>query len=147
VSNNPALIEQFGVVGVNSAVAVDLYGNANATHIGGTDIISGIGGSGDFNRNCRVGIIALPSTAGSGDISRIVPLVTHVDHTEHDHSIVVTEYGVADLRGRSPRERMESLIEIAHPAFRDALYAYRDRALDNGGHVPFDRETAFSWHD
>jgi succinyl-CoA:acetate CoA-transferase len=147
VSNNPALIEQFGVVGVNSAVAVDLYGNANATHIGGSDLISGIGGSGDFNRNCRVGIIALPSTAGGGDISRIVPLVTHPDHTEHDHSVVVTEYGVADLRGKSPIERMESLIEVAHPEFRGPLQSYYDRALDDGRHIPFDPETAFSWLD
>lgn len=147
VSNNPALIEQFGVVGVNSAVAVDLYGNANATHIGGTEIISGIGGSGDFNRNCRLGIIALPSTASDGDISRIVPLVSHVDHTEHDHSVIVTEHGVADLRGQSPGERMESLIEVAHPDFRDSLRSYQVRALDVGGHVPLDTETALSWLD
>lgn len=147
VSNNPALIEQFGVVGVNSAVAVDLYGNANATHISGTDVVSGIGGSGDFNRNCRLGIIALPSTAGEGDISRIVPLVTHTDHTEHDHSVVVTEYGVADLRGQSPVERMGNLIEVAHPDFRGSLQSYRDRSLDASGHVPLDTETAFSWLD
>jgi succinyl-CoA:acetate CoA-transferase len=147
VSNNPALIEQFGVVGVNSAVDIDLYGNANATHIGGTNLISGIGGSGDFNRNCRLGIIALPSTADDDDISRIVPLVSHVDHTEHDHSVIVTEHGIADLRGQSPEERMESLIEIAHPDFRPPLRSYRDRALDAGGHVPLDTETALSWLD
>jgi succinyl-CoA:acetate CoA-transferase len=136
VSNNPALIDQFGVVGVNSAVDVDLYGNANATHIGGTRIVNGIGGGGDFNRNCRLGIIALPSTASGGDISRIVPNVPHVDHTEHDHSVVVTEHGVADLRGLSPAERMEAVVEIAHPDFRDELRRYRERALDGGGHAP-----------
>ncbi|GAB7093194.1 acetyl-CoA hydrolase/transferase family protein [Halolamina litorea] len=147
VSNNPALIERFGVVGVNSAVDVDLYGNANATHIGGTDVVSGIGGGGDFNRNCRLGVIALPSTAAGGDVSRIVPQVPHVDHTEHDHSVIVTEHGVADLRGLSPDERMTALIEVADPSFRDELRAYHDRATAAPGHVPFDPETAFDWRD
>jgi len=143
VSNNPALIDQFGIVGVNSAVDVDLYGNANATHIGGTRIVNGIGGGGDFNRNCRLGIIALPSTASGGDISRIVPNVPHVDHTEHDHSVLVTEHGVADLRGLSPAERMEAVVDIAHPDFRDDLRQYRDRSLDNGGHVPTGDDSEF----
>ncbi|MBP1986493.1 acetyl-CoA hydrolase/transferase C-terminal domain-containing protein [Halolamina salifodinae] len=147
VSNNAALIERFGVVGVNSAVDVDLYGNANATHIGGTDVVSGIGGGGDFNRNCRLGIIALPSTAAGGGISRIVPQVPHVDHTEHDHSVIVTEHGVADLRGLSPDERMDALIEVADPAFREDLRAYRDRATAKAGHVPFDAGTAFDWQE
>ncbi|WP_117595583.1 acetyl-CoA hydrolase/transferase C-terminal domain-containing protein [Haloprofundus halophilus] len=143
VSNNPALIDQFGVVGVNSAVDVDLYGNANATHIGGTRIVNGIGGGGDFNRNCRLGVIALPSTAAGGDISRIVPTVPHVDHTEHDHSVVVTEYGVADLRGASPSERMDALIDVAHPDFRDDLREYREQAHENDGHVPVAADTEF----
>ncbi|XVH30249.1 acetyl-CoA hydrolase/transferase C-terminal domain-containing protein [Haloferacaceae archaeon DSL9] len=144
VSNNPALIERFGVVGVNSAVEVDLYGNANATHLGGTRVLNGIGGGGDFTRNCRLSVIALPSTAGDGDLSRIVPMCPHVDHTEHDVSVVVTEYGAADLRGLSPRERADALIEIAHPDARAALREYRDRADDGGGNTPHDLETAFS---
>lgn len=143
VSNNPALIDQFGVVGVNSAVDVDLYGNANATHIGGTNLVNGIGGGGDFNRNCRLGIIALPTTAGGGEISRIVPNVPHVDHTEHDHSVIVTEHGVADLRGLSPAERMDAIVDVAHPNFRDDLRQYRDRALDGGGHVPTSDDSEF----
>ena len=147
VTNNPALIDQFGVVGVNSAVDVDLYGNANATHIRGRRVVSGIGGGGDFNRNCRLGVIALPSTAAGGDVSRIVPLVPHVDHTEHDHSVVVTEHGVADLRGKSPTERMDSLIGVAHPDFRGELRDYRDRAAEGGGHVPLDAETALSRYE
>jgi len=147
VTNNPALIDQFGVVGVNSAVDVDLYGNANATHVRGRSVVSGIGGGGDFNRNCRLGVIALPSTAAGGDVSRIVPLVPHVDHTEHDHSVVVTEHGVADLRGLSPDERMESLIEVAHPDFRGELRNYRERAVKMGGHVPLDTESALTRYD
>nr|WP_255167211.1 acetyl-CoA hydrolase/transferase C-terminal domain-containing protein [Natrononativus amylolyticus] len=146
LSNNPALIERFGVVGVNSAVEVDLYGNANATHVGGTRMVNGIGGGGDFVRNCRLSIVALPSTAAGGDISRIVPMTPHVDHSEHDVSVVVTEHGVADLRGLSPRERAETLTEVAHPSFRADLEAYRERAGRGGGHTPHDLETAFDWH-
>ena len=147
VSNAPALIDRFGVVGVNSAVEVDLYGNVNATHIGGTRVVNGIGGGGDFARNCRLGVIALPSTAVDGDVSRIVPLTPHVDHTEHDASVVITEHGVADLRGRSPRERADALIAVADPAFRDDLAAYRERARAGGGNTPHHLETAFSWTD
>lgn len=146
ISNNPALIERFGVVGINSAVEVDLYGNANATHLGGTHVINGIGGGGDFNRNSRLGIIALPATASGGEISRIVPMTPHVDHTEHDFSIVVTEHGIADLRGLSPRERAEAMIEVADPGFREELEEYRTRALSSGGNTPHDLETALSWH-
>jgi succinyl-CoA:acetate CoA-transferase len=150
ISNNPALIERFGVVGINSTVEVDIYGNANATHLGGTQILNGIGGGGDFNRNSRLGIIALPSTASGGEISRVVPMTPHVDHTEHDFSIIVTEHGVADLRGLSPRERAQAIIRVADPLFREGLDEYRTRALGSGsngsGNTPHDLETALSWH-
>lgn len=146
LSNNPALIERFGVIGVNSAIEVDCYGNANATHVGGTRIVSGIGGGGDFVRNSRLSIIALPSTAAGGDISRIVPMTPHADHSEHDVSVVVTEHGVADLRGCSPRERATKMIDIADPTFHDDLDAYRSRAMAGGGQTPHDLETAFDWH-
>ena len=145
ISNAPALIDRFGVVGINSAVEVDLYGNVNATHIRGTRVVNGIGGGGDFARNCRLGIVTLPSTAVEGDVSRIVPLTPHVDHTEHDASVVVTEHGVADLRGRSPRERAEALTAVADPAFREDLERYRQRAASGGGNTPHDLESAFDW--
>ncbi|WP_336365165.1 acetyl-CoA hydrolase/transferase C-terminal domain-containing protein [Halalkalicoccus salilacus] len=146
LSNNPALIERFGVIGVNSAIEVDCYGNANATHIGGIRMISGIGGGGDFVRNSRLSIIALPSTAANGAVSRVVPMIPHVDHSEHDVSVIVTEHGVADLRGCSPRERAAKILEIADPAFRNDLEAYRDRAAEGRGQTPHDLETAFDWH-
>ena len=145
VSNAPELIDRFGVVGVNSAVEVDLYGNVNATHIGGTRVVNGIGGGGDFARNCRLGVVALPSTAVGGDVSRIVPLTPHVDHSEHDASVIVTEHGVADLRGRSPRERAEALIAVADPSFREPLDEYRARAEADGGNTPHHLPSAFSW--
>lgn len=146
ISNNGALIEQFGVVGVNSALEVDLYGHVNSTHIKGSHLVNGLGGSGDFGRNSAVSITALGSTAKDGAISRIVPLTAHTDHTEHDLSVVVTEHGVADLRGCDPRERATRLIEnCAHPDFRADLREYVDRAHANGGHVPHDLDTAFTW--
>jgi succinyl-CoA:acetate CoA-transferase len=147
VSNRAELIDRFGVVAVNSTLEVDLYGNANSTHVNGTDIVNGIGGSGDYCRNGLVSILALSSTAAGGDISRIVPMVPHVDHTEHDFGVVVTEYGVADLRRLSPLERATELIDnCAHPEFREDLRAYLDAATARDGHVPHDLDRALSWH-
>lgn len=147
VSNNPSLINRLGVVGINSAAEVDLYGNANSTHIGGTHVLNGIGGSGDYIRNSLLSIIALPSTAGRGSVSRIVPMVSHVDHTEHDIHVVVTEQGVADLRGLAPHERAEEVItSCAHPEFVDSLREYFEDALESPGHIPHDLDRAFEMH-
>ena len=148
VSNSPALVDRFGVVAVNSALDVDLYGHVNSTHLSGTHVVSGIGGSGDFTRASPLSVIALASTAREGSVSRVVPMVPHVDHTEHDVDVVVTEQGVADLRGLSPRERARTLVdECAHPDYRAALSAYLDRAGDGGGNVPHDLESAFDWQE
>jgi succinyl-CoA:acetate CoA-transferase len=147
VSNSPELIRRFGVVAVNSALEVDVYGHANSTHLNGSHLVNGIGGSGDFIRNAHLSVVTLQSTAAGGDISRIVPMVPHVDHTEHDISVVVTEQGVADLRGLDPRERAEALVEqCAHPDYRADLRTYLDRAEASGGHMPHDLDTALSWH-
>jgi succinyl-CoA:acetate CoA-transferase len=146
VSNRPALIDRFGVVAVNSALEVDLYGHANSTHVDGSRLLNGIGGSADFTRNAALSIIALPATAADGDRSRIVPMVPHADHTEHDVDAVVTEHGVADLRGTAPRERASLLVErCAHPDYRERLRTYLDRALEGGGHEPHDLDAAFDW--
>jgi succinyl-CoA:acetate CoA-transferase len=146
VSNNPGLINQFGVVGVNSAIEVDIYGHANSTHVQGSKAINGVGGSGDFNRNALVSVCALPSTLKGGEISRIVPMAFHVDHTEHDLDIIVTEQGVADLRGTSPVERAEEIIEnCAHPSFKPALWEYFEAAKQQGGHIPHDLQRAVEW--
>jgi succinyl-CoA:acetate CoA-transferase len=146
VSNAPEVIVRMGVIAVNSALEVDVYGHVNSTHVNGSRVINGLGGSGDFNRNALVAVTALPSTAADGDISRVVPMVPHADHTEHDVDVIVTERGVADLRGRSPRERAREVVEqCAHPEFVPDLDAYLDRAGRDGGHVPHDLETAFDW--
>ncbi|MFB6171824.1 MAG: acetyl-CoA hydrolase/transferase C-terminal domain-containing protein [Haloarculaceae archaeon] len=148
VSNAPEVVTRLGVIAVNSALEVDVYGHVNSTHVNGSRVINGLGGSGDFNRNALISVTALPSTAAGGDLSRIVPLAPHVDHTEHDVDVIVTERGVADLRGLSPRERARTVVEeCAHPDFQPALRDYLDRAREQGGHVPHDLETAFDWRD
>ena len=149
VSNNCAVIRRLGVVAMNTAIEADIYGNVNSTHIMGTSMMNGIGGSGDFARNGGLSIFMTPSTAKGGAISSIVPMVSHVDHTEHDVQIIVTECGIADLRGKSPRERAELVIEnCCHPDYRPALRDYYERAkaVAKGQHTPHDLNTALSWH-
>jgi succinyl-CoA:acetate CoA-transferase len=148
ISNNPELIRRIGVVAMNGMVEADIYGNVNSTHVAGTKMINGIGGSGDFARNGYISIFLSPSEAKGGKISAIVPFVSHVDHTEHDTMVVVTEYGFADLRGKTPRQRAEAMIAIAHPDYRDQLRDYFERACarPNAGQTPHILPEALSWH-
>ncbi len=149
ISNNPELIRRLGTLSMNGIIEADLYGNINSTHVMGSAIMNGIGGSGDFARNAFLTIFMTPSTAKGGAISSIVPMVSHVDHTEHDVMVVVTEQGLADLRGLSPRQRAEVIIEkCAHPDFKPALRDYYERALEkaNGKHTPHILSEALSWH-
>jgi succinyl-CoA:acetate CoA-transferase len=142
VSNDPGAIRRFNVIGVNSAVEVDLYGHVNSSHVRGTELLQGIGGSGDYSRNSLVSVFVLRSKVRGKDIPTIVPMVSHVDHTEHDTSVVITEQGVADLRGLAPRERATELIEsCAHPDYRDALRGYLEEA--ERGHIPHDLSACF----
>ncbi len=149
ISNHPELARRLGVIAMNGLIECDLYGNVNSTHIMGTRMMNGIGGSGDFARNGYLSIFVSPSTAKDGAISSIVPMVSHVDHTEHDVKIIVTEQGLADLRGLSPRQRAHEIINnCAHPDFRPALIDYYERALHSGRgmHTPHLLEEALSWH-
>jgi succinyl-CoA:acetate CoA-transferase len=134
---------------MNGMIEADLYGNVNSTHVMGSSIMNGIGGSGDFARNAYLSIFMTPSTAKGGRISCIVPMVSHVDHTEHDVQVIVTEQGLADLRGLSPRQRARLIIErCAHPDFRPALLDYFGRAETGapGMHTPHLLQEALSWH-
>lgn len=125
ISNNPEIIRRLGIIAMNTAIEIDIYGNVNSTNILGSRMMNGIGGSGDFARNAYLSIFMTKSTAKGGDISSIVPFVRHVDHTEHDVHVVVTEQGLADLRGLSPRERSELIIEkCVHPNFKEKLKKY-----------------------
>lgn len=149
ISNHPTVIRQLGVVALNTPIELDIYGNVNSTHVMGTQIMNGIGGSGDFTRNARLNIFATESVAKGGLISCIVPMVSHVDHTEHDVQVIVTEQGVADLRWKTPQERAELIIEnCAHPDYRPKLRAYYEHAKEvaKGQHTPHDLRQALSWH-
>lgn len=147
ISNHPEVIRRLGIIGINTALECDIYGNINSTHVNGTHMMNGIGGSGDFARNAYMSIFVARSTAKDDAISAIVPMVTHVDHCEHDVDVVATEHGLADLRGLAPRERARLIIgHCAHPLYRDLAWDYFERACARGGHTPHLLEEAFSWH-
>jgi succinyl-CoA:acetate CoA-transferase len=149
ISNHPEVIRRLGVIAMNGMIEADIYGNVNSTHLMGTKIMNGIGGSGDFARNAYISIFMTPSVAKDGDISCIVPMASHVDHTEHDVQILVTEQGLADLRGLSPKQRAKVIIEnCAHPNFKDALKDYYKEALEHspGKQTPHLLQEALSWH-
>ena len=129
LSNAPEVIRRLSIIAMNTAIEVDLAGNVNSTHIGEGAVMNGIGGSGDYARNSGIAIFSTASTAKDGAISCIVPHVAHVDHTEHDTEIIVTEQGLADLRGLTAYERAHVLIEnCAHPKFRPGLREYVEQA-------------------
>ena len=128
-TNDTAVIRRFRrMVAINSALSIDLTGQVSADSVG-TRFYSGVGGQMDFMRGAALArdgraIIALPSTAAGGRISRIVPVLSEgagVVTTRAHVRTVVTEYGVAELFGQSVRERTRALIAIAHPDYRDDL--------------------------
>lgn len=145
LTNHPGLIRRLGVITMNTALEVDIYGHANSTHVLGTQMMNGIGGSGDFTRNAYLSIYMCPSISKGGKISTIVPMVSHVDHNEHSVQVVVTEQGLADLRGLGATERAHAIInKCAHPMYRDVLWRY----LENSrmGHLRHDLAHAFDLH-
>ncbi|AOY93673.1 propionyl-CoA--succinate CoA transferase [Cupriavidus sp. USMAA2-4] len=147
ISNHPEVIRRLGLITINTALECDIYGNVNSTHVLGTHMMNGIGGSGDFARNAHLSVFVTKSIAKGGNISSVVPMVAHVDHTEHDVDIIVTEHGLADLRGLAPRERAREIINhCADPLYRDALRDYVARASVRGGQTPHLLEEAFAWH-
>ncbi|MBR3092504.1 MAG: succinate CoA transferase [Bacteroidaceae bacterium] len=146
ISNSPEVIRRLGVIAINTAIEVDIYGHANSTQICGSKMMNGIGGSGDFERNAYLSIFTCPSVAKGGVISSIVPFCSHIDHTEHDVNVIVTEQGVADLRGKSPRERAQAIIEnCAHPDYKQLLWDYLKIA--DKGQTPHKLSAAFAMHD
>jgi len=148
ISNHPEIARRLGLVSMNTAIEVDIYGNANSTHVLGNTMVNGIGGSGDFSRSAALVVMMTPSLAKNGTVSCVVPHVSHVDHTEHEIHILVTEQGLADLRGLDPREKAPRIIEnCAHPDFRPLLWDYLQRARQKvGGHIPMLLDEAYAWH-
>ncbi len=145
LSNHPGVITRLGVIAMNTALEVDIYGNVNSSHVFGTDIMNGVGGSGEFTRNAYLSIYMCPSVARGGKISAIVPMCPHVDNNEHSVQVVVTEQGLADLRGLGPMQRAQTIIErCAHPLYRDYLHRYVERS--RVGHIRHDLELCFELH-
>jgi succinyl-CoA:acetate CoA-transferase len=133
---------------MNTALEADIYGNTNSTHIMGTTMVNGIGGSGDFSRSAGLVIMMTSSVTKGGAVSCIVPHVTHVDHTEHEVHIIVTEQGLADLRGLSPQEKVPLIINnCAHPDYQPILRDYFQRARHKSvGHTPMLLDEAYALH-
>ncbi|WP_262927268.1 acetyl-CoA hydrolase/transferase family protein [Phytohalomonas tamaricis] len=147
LSNHPGIVRRLGIIAINTALEADIYGNVNSTHVNGTQMMNGIGGSGDFARNGQLSVFITKSTAKDGALSSFVPFVSHVDHNEHDVDVLVSEHGLADLRGLAPRERARVIIDnCADPFYRTALNAYFEEACQRGGQTPHCLEKALSWH-
>ena len=145
ISNNPEVVRRLGIISINTALELDLYGNVNSTHVMGRQMMNGIGGSGDFTRNAFISIFTCPSVVKGGKISPIVPMVSHLDHSEHSVQVIVTEHGVADLRGKSPHERAGLIIEnCADPSYQPLLRKYL--ALGGEAHTPQSFDSAYALH-
>lgn len=145
ISNNPEIVRRLGLITINTALEADIFGNINSTHVLGTKMMNGIGGSGDFTRNAYLSMYTTPSIAKDGKISSFVPMVSHVDHSEHSVKVIVTEQGVADLRGKSPVQRAEAIIEnCVHPQYKQLLWDYMKLGVK--GHTPQCLDASFAFH-
>jgi acetyl-CoA hydrolase len=156
ITNHAEPIRRLGLISMNTPVEFDIYGHVNSSIVNGSRIINGIGGSGDFMRNAFLSIMHTPSTRPSktdpNGVSCVVPMVTHVDHTEHDMDILVTEQGLADLRGLAPRQRARKVIDnCVHPEYKPIIQEYYERAMKEcvargGGHEPHMLYKAFNMY-
>ena len=146
ISNNPEVIRRLGVIAMNTALEADLFGSVNSTHVLGTRMMNGIGGSGDFTRNAYISIFSCPSITKGGAISNIVPMVAHPDHSEHSVDILVTDQGIADLRHKDPVERAHEIINnCAHPDYRPLLREYLELGI--AGQTPHNLKACFAFHN
>ena len=147
ISNNPEVVRRLGIITMNTALEADIFGNINSTHVTGTKMMNGIGGSGDFTRNAYISIFSCPSITKGGKISNIVPMVSHVDHSEHSVDILITEQGIADLRGKDPIQRAEEIINhCANPEYKELLRDYLKISEEVGGQTPHRLEAALAFH-
>ena len=149
ISNHPEIIRRLGIIAINTVIEADLYGNTNSSYIDGSRLMNGVGGSGDYCQNAGLSIFITKSTAKNGTLSCIVPHVSHVDHTIHEIHALITEQGVADLRGLDPIDRANCIIEnCAHPKFRPALREYLKNATESCAHRgnPIDLRAALDFN-
>lgn len=146
ITNNPEVVRRLGVIAINTALEVDLFGNVNSTNVSGKKMMNGLGGSADFSRNAFLSIFTCPSVAKKGVISAIVPMVSHLDSSEHSVKVIVTEQGVADLRAKSPIQRAETIIEnCVHPDYKELLWDYLKLSAGKC-HTPMSLQKALQMH-
>ncbi len=145
ISNNPEIVRRLGIIAMNTALEADIFGNVNSTHVVGTKMMNGIGGSGDFTRNAYLSIFSCPSVTKGGLISNIVPMVSHLDHSEHSVDVLITDQGIADLRGKDPVQRAHTIIEnCASPMYKELLWDYLK--MGKGGQTPHTLSAALAFH-
>ncbi|MGE5316114.1 MAG: acetyl-CoA hydrolase/transferase family protein [Acidobacteriota bacterium] len=146
ISNSPEVARRLGIISINTALEADIFGNVNSTQVLGSKMMNGIGGSGDFTRNAYISIFTCPSVAKDGKISTIVPMASHVDHSEHSVQVLITEHGVADLRRKSPSQRFEAILNnCVHPEYREQLCEYYN--LGGAAHTQQSLHAAFGMHE
>ena len=148
VTNSAETVGRLGLITLNSGIEMDVYGNVNSSHVAGTKVVNGLGGGAGFASNAGLSVMLFTAETKGGAISTIVPMVTHQDISEHDVDVVVTDQGVADLRGKDDVERARCIIEhCAGPNYREPLRAYLEKAVrEAGGHHPQLLREAFAWH-
>lgn len=146
ITNHPEVVRRLGVIAINTALEVDIFGNVNSTNVAGKKMMNGLGGSADFARNAYLSIFTCPSVAKKGVISAIVPMVSHLDSSEHSVKVIVTEQGVADLRAKSPIQRAQTIIEnCVHPDYKELLWDYLKMAAGTC-HTPMTLMQALKMH-
>ncbi|MCQ2227313.1 MAG: succinate CoA transferase [Bacteroidales bacterium] len=146
VSNHPELCRRLGIIAINTALEADIFGNVNSTNVCGSKMMNGIGGSADFSRNAYLSIFTCPSVAKGGVISAIVPMASHIDSSENSVRIIATEQGVADLRGKSPLQKAQTIIEnCVHPEYKEMLWDYLKITAGNA-HTPMNLKKALAMH-
>jgi acyl-CoA hydrolase len=150
VSNSPELVTRLFVIAMNTPLEFDIYGNVNSTHVGGSKLVNGLGGSGDFLRNAYLSVIHAPSVRQLRDgrtVSCVMPYLRHIDHTKHDIKCYVTDQGYADnIEILSPRKRAHKMIDqCAHPHFRPALREYLRIAGEGDEPHPTDLRALQNW--
>ena len=145
LTNNPEVVRRMGIIAINTALEADIFGNINSTHVLGTKMMNGLGGSGDFARAAYLSIFTTPSTAKDGKISAFVPMASHLDHSEHSVKIIISEHGVADLRGLSPVQRARTIIDnCVDPSYRPLLNDYLNMGIK--GQTPQNLNCCFAFH-
>lgn len=148
VTNSSEIINRLSLIALNTGIEIDIYGNVNSSHITGSRVVNGIGGGANFAQNSGLSVVLIPSLSKGGAISNIMPMVSHQDINEHDVDVVITENGVADVRGLDDVQRAEKIISsCASLEYKESLSLYLQRAIQiSGGHHPQIPLEAFGWY-